>query len=1012
MKKQNLSALLFLAGLAAYGQSNQIQVSRIEQMPSIPAPYEMRDWKQVTEKYVDLVFSNCSGEYMPLSSQDRAGVNYPQYNPIYMDTYVGWTSHGDGSEAINVMPAVVSACLNGCQQVSDNGLANGVLDFYNLRNGENVYLNNFSSKSGSDWWYDVMPNIYFYQLYHLTDLPQDIAGQQFVSVADRWLEAVYALGGNTFLWNMPNMNYRAFDLISGEPLDSGVKEPESAGSIAWILYNAYIETGDVKYRKGAELALDFLNSLTSNPAYELQLAYGVQTAAKMNAIEGTDYDIEKMFNWCFDRGPLRGWGCIVGNWGGYDVSGLIGEANDGGDDYAFVMNGFQQAAALAPVARYDKRFARAYARWMLNLANASRLFYPGALPDDNQEPASLEWSRQYDADAAIPYESIKEKWEGKNPYAMGDAVKGGWAATNLSLYSGSSVGYLAAVVNTTDVEAILQLNLNSTDLDGKERYASYLYYNPYTDSRKVTVSLPEGTWRVYDAITESSLAESVSGTYSLEIPADEVRLITLIPSDVTLSQNGRRLMAGDEVIDYHYNNDFDATLRIRNTQMQSSYLVHGQTAVAKATVQNASAACTFAWYVDGVRIEKQSTAMVSFTADMANGEHTLRVEVSDGGVEQSDSVTFMVSDSQITVPVIEGITIAEAMPLQPLQSVNVALALQDKTQQVDIVWSADGGNVVPSGDGSTAVWSMPDGEGLYTLTCTVSNVRGSVSGTCTALVRRQSGDDVEPMLQFAFDSSLDDVVSGEKMSCSNGSPVYTSDAFGRTSSALAIDDNFFYLENSDALNFRDAITISMWVSPQRKNGLEQFLISHGSWQDRYKLSINPDMTVRWTVKTDNGVVDLDYSEPLQLNTYEHFCVTYTGFSLELYHNGELYSYKPLSGAMGTTSQNLTLGAMTMDDQNYNFEGAVDELVIFDKVLSLDQIRRLAGQSGSSAIDDVESSPVYTIEDGYVHLLCSVDDFKAYSVAGMDVTGTRLTCGVYIFRYVKNGIIYTDKVVIP
>jgi hypothetical protein len=38
------------------------------------------------------------------------------------------------------------------------------------------------------------------------------------------------------------------------------------------------------------------------------------------------------------------------------------------------MNGFQQAAALAPLPKYDKRYARAIAKWILNLANASRLF--------------------------------------------------------------------------------------------------------------------------------------------------------------------------------------------------------------------------------------------------------------------------------------------------------------------------------------------------------------------------------------------------------------------------------------------------------------------------------------------------------------------------------------------------------------------------------------------------------------------------------------------------------------
>lgn len=137
------------------------------------------------------------------------------------------------------------------------------------------------------------------------------------------------------------------------------------------------------------------------------------------------------------------------------MSGLIVEANDQGDDYAFSMNGFQHAAALAPVAKYDKRYARAIAKWILNVTNASRLFYSHALPQGNQEPASYAWSKMYDPNSCIPYESIKQNYKGIQPLAMGDAVKGGWATTDLSLYSGSAVGYLAAIIDTTNVKGIL-----------------------------------------------------------------------------------------------------------------------------------------------------------------------------------------------------------------------------------------------------------------------------------------------------------------------------------------------------------------------------------------------------------------------------------------------------------------------------------------------------------------------------------------------------------------------------
>ena len=72
------------------------------------------------------------------------------------------------------------------------------------------------------------------------------------------------MGGRTTPWQVPYMNYRAFNLMTMEPLSSGVVEPEAAGAIAWILYNAYLETGNEKYRIGAEWCLEFLNSFLIN----------------------------------------------------------------------------------------------------------------------------------------------------------------------------------------------------------------------------------------------------------------------------------------------------------------------------------------------------------------------------------------------------------------------------------------------------------------------------------------------------------------------------------------------------------------------------------------------------------------------------------------------------------------------------------------------------------------------------------------------------------------------------
>src|SRR5512145_918634 len=113
------------------------------------------------------------------------------------------------------------------------------------------------------------------------------------------------------------------------------------------------------------------------------MPYGTAKAFRMNAELGKRYDTQRFLNWCFGISDCRGgWGVTVGNWGGYDCDGLLGSI-DNRCGYAFAMNTFAQAGALAPLARYE----RAIGKWMLNLANAARLFYPGGLPPGHETSA-------------------------------------------------------------------------------------------------------------------------------------------------------------------------------------------------------------------------------------------------------------------------------------------------------------------------------------------------------------------------------------------------------------------------------------------------------------------------------------------------------------------------------------------------------------------------------------------------------------------------------------------------
>lgn len=945
--KRALFLSIFM-GTVLLALAQQVHIPRIDQMPNMPAPYLMRNWKQVAVDYDNFVFDiNKTGTYLPLSKiSTTSGVNYPALRTIRMDTYVGQNGHGNVAEAINILPAVVGASLVGVDKTAhlNTNWVVKLKDFFNLSNGQNVYLNNYSTTTGNDWWYEVMPNVFFYQLYALYPNADADFNTQFTTIANRELNVLSQLGGTVQPWVAPSMNYRAFNLITGKPNSTSVPEPETAGSIAWILYQAYIQTGNFNYLQGAELALDFLQGWTTNPSYEIQLPYGIATAARMNAVEGTNYNVDKMLNWTFSSGlnTLRGWGCIKGNWNGYDVSGLIGEANDAGNDYAFSMNGFQHAAALAPVAKYDKRYARAIGKWMLNLANASRLFYANALPQANQEAASYAWSKLYDPNACIPFESMKQNWNGTKPMAMGDALKGGWAATDLSLYSGSSVGYMAGIIEKTNVDGILQIDLNKTDFRGENAFPNYLYFNPTAQTQTIGITLPVGNFDIYDAISETVLKSNASGTTNFSIAADSVRLLVIFPTGKIPVQKGRFKLVDGHVIDYHTAYDYSSLLRIKTFSATDTLVQKLGTVTLNCMPENAKTSnLSFQWFQGNTLVATTSAGSYTWTAPATPGIYQLQCKLSENNdTVTSGSISIRVVDKLTVIPVISAITFQSSMPFETNSAQTAGATIN--TSDVQYNWTCVGGTLTNS-QSATPIWNLPDSPGIYSITLTVSNSAGTNSFTKQVLVKdfKTAADEPTPLIYYPFNGDTKNAAQNG-LNGINVNAVATVGVNGALNAAYQFPSSasYIYTPNETALNFQDKIAVSFWVKPDQLISTEQFILSHGSWEERYKVSIIPEKKVRWTVKTTNSVVDVDADTVLEIGKYCHFTAVYTGYSLELYRNGKLSAFKALTGPMRTTTKSLTIARKDETTSDYSFKGSVDEVRIYDAELSPQLIQLL------------------------------------------------------------------------
>lgn len=939
MRKTFASLLIIgICTISSFSQTGQSSIPRISQMPDLPTPYFMRDWKAVATQFDLLAFDvNKSGQYFPFIKLKPSGTNYPALQPILLDTYVG-TNSASQAEAINIIPAVVSASLLDINKSNQGGMnwVEKIKEFYNASNGQNVYLNGYNSSSGNDWWYDLMPNVFFYQLYNLYPSTPDF-DNQFITVADQWLQAVRAMGGSVTPWTVPQMNYRGWYLSSMTGNSDGVKEPESAGTIAWLLYNAYLRTGEKKYAEGAQMAMEFLSGLTSNPSYELQLPYGTLTAAKMNATFGSNYDIDKMLNWSFNRGNLRGWGTIVGTWNGNDVSGLVGEANDLGNDYAFLMNGFQQAAALVPLTKYDKRYAKAIAKWTLNLANASRLLYPEFLASDKQDDYA--WSQQNDPQSVVGYEALKQNWEGKALYGTGDAKRNGWAKTNLAVYGSSHAGYLAAIIEPTDIEGILQLDLNKTDFFGDNHFPLSLIYNPYSTDQQVTLNLGGGSFDLYNSIEEANLVENVTGDYKVFIKAGEVIMITSLPAGTVTNSKDGKLYAGDHVIDYHYGYNFDPVFRIKSFSTKNSLLEVNKETTIYATIENASSSVSYSWFINDTEKIATSGDSLTWTAPNMAGEFEVKVEVTSEGKTLKDSLLISVVTFIPTPPIVTSLDQDKDFYLSGTAAKIIARVENASNEHFTYTWKVPSGSFEQTD--SLLIWNTPAVDGLYPIECVVTNEFNlSTPATLNVLVKHLTSETTPPLAYYPLNINVNDY-SGNNYNGHLAGTQKAKDALGEVDYAQQFSSSadIIYIDNTDALNFRNAITLSFWISASVVNR-EAFVISHGSWEERWKVSITPDRKLRWTVKTDEGVKDLDSSFPLLADHYYHATVVYSGYSMELYLDGELDSYLAHKGLMLTTSKSISFGQKSTAETQYYLIGLLDEVRLYTTTLQPNEISLL------------------------------------------------------------------------
>lgn len=564
-----ISFLLLTATNLTRAQVKQIHLARVDEMADLPQPLQIINWRNMAVKFDSTVYDfNAKGKYWPLVWTDSTGKNFKQ--PVMgMYTAIGDVRQGKHNnkgmfhEALANMGAVLGATLVGIDKSQQNGTnyVKMLKNYFNKDTGWDIMMNNTAPEVallgggyGRDWWYDVYPNVLFYAI--CEKYPDEPDFDHIAkSIAEKFYKADSILNGN--------YNYSYFDYGKMKPMLTQIcAQPDAAAGHAYVLYAAYKKFGDKRYLKGAISAMRALESQKINPTYELLMPFGAYMAARMNAEQGTDFDVQKMLRWTFDGTAVcrAGWGVLTGKWNGMDISGTVGSTVDHGG-YAFLMNTFDAAWPLVPLVRYQPAYANAIGKWMLNAVNASRLFYPQYMPQNHQTlPEFAEVTKgviAYEGFAkASTFDTLYQSL--KAPVAQGDGPK--WVpgknpeVSQFSVYGSGHAGIFGGLVKETNIKGILQLDLLATDFYKEKAYPSYLYYNPWQQAKAVNIKFPgKGKYDIYNLISKKFIMHGASTGLSVNVPPLQSAILVCIPAGKKTVASRHKLTADGVVIDHNYN---------------------------------------------------------------------------------------------------------------------------------------------------------------------------------------------------------------------------------------------------------------------------------------------------------------------------------------------------------------------------------------------------------------------------------------------------------------------------
>ncbi len=206
---------------------------------------------------------------------------------------------------------------------------------------------------------------------------------------------------------------------------------------------------------------------------------------------------------------------------------------------------------------------------------------------------------------------------------------------------------------------------------------------------------------------------------------------------------------------------------------------------------------------------------------------------------------------------------------------------------------------------------------------------------------------------WAGDGNADDISGNGLNGAFNGTNSFSIGKVGQNFNFTG--SQTVQVADTSALDFTNAFTIEMWVSPTAagSNLGQTFFVSKGDMNNTntqsYGILFADTRQIVNRAANGSALDQLVSNAQIPLNTFTHIATTYDGSTLKIYINGVLDSSKTTSlGTLLNSSQPLIIGGADFGGgSTINAQSAIDETALYNRALTDPEIASVfnAGLAG-------------------------------------------------------------------